>query len=152
MAASAPRARTDRRRKRLNRAFAGTTGVLVPDKERGGFHEKIVQGGIRTPDGIKGGRVIYRGYSPPGKTAPHDAIADMLTVSQPDRVRSCARPAGRPRARTRRTASSRAGPSDDPGGEPPPPALAGHHLHLVPDPPPRAILTYACLTAQERGA
>jgi len=73
----------------------------------------------------------------------------------PSRVR-VARPrgAGRPRARAVARASSRGGDSgDDSSGSEPPGARAGPHLHLVRDLPPRQVrYTFACLSAEERGA
>lgn len=53
---------------------------------------------------------------------------------------------GRPGHR-RGTRSTRAGPSDDDGSEPPPPVAP--RLKLAPK--PKALLTFACLTAEQRG-
>jgi hypothetical protein len=63
------------------------------------------------------------------------------------RATARARESHRGRAGHRRTRSTRAGPSDDDGpGEPPP---AAPRLTLAPK--PKALLTFACLTPEQRG-
>jgi hypothetical protein len=79
----------------------------------------------------------------PARAARHSGRKRSMQVGQPR--------ASAPRPRARRTAASSSTSSADPGddgpGEPPPPRLA-----LALAPPPRAIYSYAGLTADQRGA
>ena len=83
----------------------------------------------------------HRGHQPP-KVAP---VLPRVRTARP-------RGAGRPRARATARASGDSGDSGSSEGDGEP-AAARRHLHLVADLPARQVrYTFACLTAEERGA